>query len=558
MKYPKNQLARSSGQNHPAARFPTLNALCSASSTVQAVRSTTDTERLRKIVEKNIGAFASAPHKQTTPFFNLLRSFSEAKSQARKNAEEKRRDTNTIKIRPDEDKNHPERVYNTLYDVVKKHAKCCCDPSSASKRRHWGRLELQANFRTDNNEVLFHTVFSKKAIIETVGIENVEWQHLKTLRKTRVVRFEDQKKDDDSAEDWVKLSNSISSKVKTTPEFCRLLSTDIGPASMDVSISDEALLVLKRVVKVEVDIADKESISLANILANDLLAPRNKLLLAYLLAKSVWQFYDSNFMSLRWTTETIQLFQEREGDDDDSDSGHCVDWTPYYAFAFDGVADRDSMERLQPGQFLHRYPRILALGAMLYDLGRKSHLSPSQRIHSPSESYSSLRESPTLENRINRMVSTIRVGLKKRHWPDIKMRNIQALEDYRSIVENCVSESLFRPNLEEKPRNNLMQDLQKTPGELEEELTVQDRRAILFKKVVAPLQQMLQSTGWVDESGNIRPHDVKRAITSSIEKRPVLQKPRPIGLVLSDSPQMPGTLTGGIHGTLASQGSVVH
>lgn len=140
-------------------------------------------------------------------------------------------------------------------------------------------------------------------------------------------------------------------EVASTSEFCKLLGRDIGSGSMDVRIRNEKLFILQRAVEIEVDIANGRSISLADVLSNYSLVPKTKLVLAYILAKSVWQFYDSDFMGVCWTTRSIQLFREREDDDDDDEPG--VDWAPYYAFSLEQMTERGSVERLPPGQFLH-------------------------------------------------------------------------------------------------------------------------------------------------------------------------------------------------------------
>lgn len=308
---------------------------------------------------------------------------------------------------------------------------------------------------------------------------------------------------------------------------------------MDVRIRDEVLLVLRRAVDIEVDIADERSISLADVLSNYSLVPRSKLLLAYILAKSVWQFYDSDFMSARWTTETIQLFREREDEDDDDEPG--FHWAPYHTFSFEQLVERDSVERLPPGQFLHRYPRVLALGAILYELGRKRRQRKQIRSLATTSPTSPV-EPPTPEKIINDTASAVRKGVKNRNWPDIKLKNIQTLEDYRVIVANCVSENFFRPDPKEKS--------QKMPEELEEELTVEERRAILFKKVVAPLKEVVQTTGWVDESGNIRPHHVKGAVA----------QPRSVALLndTSQNSQTSQTPTDGTQDTPTASGFVIN
>ncbi|KAK3935255.1 hypothetical protein QBC46DRAFT_358388 [Diplogelasinospora grovesii] len=549
--YPRSYLSKSSGQKEPSARFPTLHALVTANST-QTIRSDANINTSHE-VEKSVKAFASASSYITRPYFAFLRSFSDAEDQAKKHAksaqwdaEAQRKREDTKKTKSDEDESYPRHVYDTLYRVVKKHAECCCglpNPSPKTPRRHWGRLELQANFGTINNEILFHAVFSKNGSSEFD--EKIKWQHLqfrvpRRKRKARAVGFED-KLCDDGVECSTRRHDVTDSarpedaaEVTSVSEFCKLLRKDIGSASMDVRIKDEALLVLKRAVRIEVDIADGRSISLADVLSKYSLVPKTKLVLAYILAKSVWQFYDSDFMSVGWTTRSIQLFRERGDEDDDDEPG--VDWAPYYAFSFEQMVERDSVERLPPGQFLHRYPRVLALGAILYELGRKKRQEEQIRFPNPASRPGSV-EPPTPEKIINDTTSTVRKGVENKKWPDIKLKNIQALETYRVIVANCVSENIFRPDPKEKLPNPSKQGLQQTAEELEEELTVAERRAILFKKVVAPLKEVVQATGWVDESGNIRRHHVQGGTAHLKEEGPASQKPTPVAL-LNDTTQI--------------------
>ncbi|PON29542.1 hypothetical protein TGAM01_v201791 [Trichoderma gamsii] len=218
------------------------------------------------------------------------------------------------------------------------------------------------------------------------------------------------------------------------------------------------------------------------------------------------KFIDIFFHGVSWTTRSIQLFREREDDEDDDEPG--VDWAPYYAFSLEQMTERDSVERLPPGQFLHRYPRVLALGAILYELGQKKRWE-SQATSLGLASSTNHIDPPTLERIINDTSSKIRKG------------------EYRVIVANCASENFFRPDLKEKTPDSPEQGLQKTVEELEQELTIAERRAILFKKVVAPLKAMVQTTGWVDESGNIQRVSMKGATTGLKDEGPDSRKPRP-------------------------------
>nr|RBQ96670.1 hypothetical protein FVER53263_11628 [Fusarium verticillioides] len=299
------------------------------------------------------------------------------------------------------------------------------------------------------------------------------------------------------------------------------LKRDIGLGGMDIRIKDEMLVVLKRAVDIEVPLANEKGFTLAHVLRNCSLVAKSKLLLAYILAKSLWQFYDSDLMGVRWTTETIQLFRERGDDDDEGEAG--IHWAPYYTFSFAGPAEPDSVERLPLGQFLHRYPRVLALGAILYDLGW------GRRGMAPALPASPV-EPPTLERIINDTTSRVRRGMRSGKPPDIGLRDIQILEDYRLVVANCLSDNLFTPNR--------MRGVLKSPEELEEELTIEERRAILFKKVIIPLKKVVQATGWIDDSGNIRGNHVRSALSQLKEKASVPNMPiTPSVIPLKDTSQ---------------------
>jgi hypothetical protein len=517
-------------------------------------------------VERSIEGFASTSSDVTKPYFTFLRSFSETKGQAKKHAESAHQDTGSLhkgeKTKSDEDESYPRYAYDTLYSVVKKYADCRCgmpNPSPRTMKSHSGRLELKENFRKSGNEILFHTVFSRKGSTEFAS--GVTWQHIQfripryvasSKRLVQLLTHDSSKQRkarvgfrDEVCGDGVDDSErpGHQTEIRSTSEFCKLLNKDIGPGCMDVRIRDEVLVDLKRAVHIEVDIADERSISLADVLNQYSLVPKSKLLIAYILAKSVWQFYESDLMGVRWTTESIQLFRERENEDDDDEGG--IDWAPYVTFSFEQITETESMERLPPGQFLHRYPRVLALGALLYELGRKRR--PKKQAKSfPTTSSTPPLEPPTLEKMINATAGRIRRGVQSEAWPDIKLKDIQTLENYRVIVTNCVSERLFMPSPSEGSQKSL--------PELEEELTIGERRAMLFQKVIKPLKKLVQSTGWVDSSGNIHRSKVKGAAARRKEEADI-HDPRSAAL-LNCSSQISQYSTVGQQDALSSSRSV--
>ncbi|KAL7797031.1 hypothetical protein V8C43DRAFT_277981 [Trichoderma afarasin] len=528
--YPDDYLSKTEGEKAPVHRFPTLKIVVTAYS-LQTPLSALDIETLYKI-EKSVESFVLERPKITGPYFKFLKSFVEVKDQAKKHAESAQRDARKTKL--DEDENYPRHVYDTLYRAINKYAECCCGLPNSTPRKHWGRLELKANFGTTNNEILFHTVFSKKGLRLSEYDEQIEWQHLqlRVPRKqleVRAVRSGDDicQEEEETRKDNITNATKPgdTTEVISPSDFCKLLGKDIGSGSMDIRIKDEALLVLKRAVDIEVDIADGKSISLADVLGNGSLVPKLKLILAYILAKSVWQFYDSDFMNIRWTTRSIQLFREKEDEDDDNEPG--VDWAPYYDFSSVPMAAEDSKEQLPPGQFLHRYPRVLALGAILYELGQKKRgqkPTKASALRSPTDP----TNPPTIEKRVNDAVSKIRKRVQNKGWPDIGLKDIQVMEDYRAIVANCVSKDLFKLDLKETPPNSWSQYFLGTTEELEEVLTVSERRAIIFKKIVAPLKEMVQSAGLADQLGNIQRSQVAGEIARLKEEILVSEEPESV------------------------------
>lgn len=315
---------------------------------------------------------------------------------------------------------------------------------------------------------------------------------------------------------------NINLAVKYGSDFCKLLGEPVGPVGLDIQIVDEVSYVdndntgpgfvdLCRSLDVEVDFTDESSTSLANVLNCGGMYPGNKLLTAYVLAKSAWQFYASDWISARWTSDYIQLFREKN---DANVKGAIVDWAPYYPFSFGDLPPEEYQERLE-GRYIHMYPRVLALGALLYELGLKPELA---RQRGPKVCPASFTE------KINKTAYTIRKGLDREDWPYFGLKDLKMREKYRLIVAACVDKSVFTPgpadftaeayksNPDEAPESCREETrvLLKTPSQLEQELSIEDRRAVLYRKIVVPLGEILQGAGWLDDNGNISRRKLKQ------------------------------------------------
>jgi len=216
---------------------------------------------------------------------------------------------------------------------------------------------------------------------------------------------------------------------------------------------------------------------------------KKRILLAYVLAKASWQFYNSDWMNVGWTTDTVHFFYERRVDDDVEDPG-VLDRCPYL-FALPTINRQcpwTSAEYLPTEPVVHRYPRLLALGILLLKLGQ-------QRLRYPAgpERCGNERECATVEERISTDLNDIRSTLRRKTWPRLDVQD-EVRQTLRSILDHCSNPRLF--------------DVEETAGVQEAgTLTVEERRAIIYRRIVHPLQLLLDKLGWVDSSGNIRSQD---------------------------------------------------
>src|ERR1700753_1902806 len=114
-------------------------------------------------------------------------------------------------------------------------------------------------------------------------------------------------------------------------------------------------------------------ITLANILRSYRLTDKMKLSLAYIIAQSVWQYYDSDWMKTAWTSETVQFMKEY-CNINDNEQGNIYIWKPYLSISI-GADENKISEYSDADGEIHRYPWIKSLGIMLVEIGLGSPLA---------------------------------------------------------------------------------------------------------------------------------------------------------------------------------------
>lgn len=223
-------------------------------------------------------------------------------------------------------------------------------------------------------------------------------------------------------------------------------------------------------------------ISLAKILSNYYLTARMKLVLAYIIAYSVWQYYDSDWMKTKWTSETIQFMRESNTSGDQS---KLFTWKPYLS-VHSNDEDPQCYEYNKVAGIVHAYPRIRALGIMLVEIGIGFPLHEDEKQAQP------------LAARVNsELFKAFSYTKDEKRWKDFDY------PDYMSAVRHCLEPDTFNqaPYIEGSSTREWKEALKQ-------------RRNILYDKVVFPLEDLLQGTKWMDDFTKIAPLDMPSKITA--------------------------------------------
>jgi hypothetical protein len=275
--------------------------------------------------------------------------------------------------------------------------------------------------------------------------------------------------------------------IKSSSQFCDLIRRRIGPAKICLQAKGTRVFQMPDLAEIEDDVANEESISLAELLQQHDVVAKKRLLLAYVLSKSFWQYYNSDWMSVRWTPRTVQFFYERRDEDEDDGAG-LLDGSPYIALpAADSTPSLLSAEHLPTEAVVHRYPRLLALGMLLLDLGRRNRRGCAEKSSQCGP------EQETIEERISTDINSIRRALRSNgRWPRLDIQE-EARQTLRAVLDNCSNPKLF----EAEPANGSM-------GTVDGELTIEERRAVIYRRIVHPLKSLMEKLEWVDVLGNIK------------------------------------------------------
>ena len=200
--------------------------------------------------------------------------------------------------------------------------------------------------------------------------------------------------------------------------------------------------------------------SLSYILKNGNLSVKDKITLAYAIARAYWQFYNSSLMHAKWTSDDIWFIPDR----------HPGDRIPLRAF----VSIPFDQHNPSPQEFLggegytHRYPQILCLGIILLEiaLGEPLELGPFE-----------------LSNycQMNKAHSMAIILLKE--FKEKPCDNFSYKDKFVEAIDGCLHSRNFK--IRESPNKWPKPGSERPPAA--DTPVPKERRVALYEKVVAPL-----------------------------------------------------------------------
>ena len=357
---------------------------------------------------------------------------------------------------------HLDDAKELVYQTLRKHVRCTCDCDWVDKREHSANLLLSLP-SDDQDSALFNMLFSSDPSRDR--LMTGRWQD---VQLSVVNSSKSQKKRQKRArfDDNIDYTERCSEEVKDG-KFCKLIRQGDQHARLCLTVHDGKLHRLLDSQPLQHIVDHTPGISLANVIQSYYLTHKVKAILGYILARSMWQFYDSDWLKTPWTSRTIHFMKHYNSPLEDEEPSIFAS-KPYYSVHF-GEEDASVSEATTNSGEIHRYPRVRDLGIMLVEIGLGCLLDDS---------------APK-----NNVISKANQDwLLAKGWSDRKgpWRDFD-YPKYRAAVENCLDPHIFA----KAPF---------TPSVNADELTkgLHKRRKIFYEHVVSPLEELVQGTGWKD------------------------------------------------------------
>ncbi|GKZ34748.1 hypothetical protein AbraIFM66950_005104 [Aspergillus brasiliensis] len=267
---------------------------------------------------------------------------------------------------------YPGYLNDILYTQLQAHATCGCRTGHLESTQ----LRLSTDTQNDRDQVSFEFVFKANPFPPTRSLPFVQWRESNVTvprrspvqKRKKKVGFISPSRDSLSPKHN---DSHLPQRLRRLElgEFCRLIDNRLG-SPIQFHIGSDVLKVIEPAnPKPSRRIRPSEGLSLGQWLEQiPHLSNKAKSHLAYTVAKSVWQYYNSPWMMTPWTHESIQLLFE--------EAGLTGQERPHpYLTTRIARAIVKSRDFYDAHDLMHQYPHILALGILLIEIGIKQPLT---------------------------------------------------------------------------------------------------------------------------------------------------------------------------------------
>ncbi|KAK3375677.1 hypothetical protein B0T24DRAFT_616793 [Lasiosphaeria ovina] len=230
--------------------------------------------------------------------------------------------------------------------------------------------------------------------------------------------------------------------------------------------------------------------SLAAVLRQYDLKPKDKVSLASAIARAYWQYYDSDLMRTRWTSDTIWFMPEKGRKTRKDQLPLCA----YLSFPF-GSPNAPSKDIFLEDLLTHRCPRIFDVGVLLLEIGLGEKFKTGKK------------RDLVAQLNLNHKIATDSLDeLEKATWDGFLNKKV-----FDQAVKFCLHSKNFIKAVK-KPKASRMGEL--SPPEPmtaeEQKRGVIERRKIFYRHVVQPLAWLARK-GFKMQPGDITYVSKKRA-----------------------------------------------
>ena len=281
------------------------------------------------------------------------------------------------------------------------------------------------------------------------------------MRRPRV-KFPDMSDEDNSDDDSL-------SKVDSN-YFCKILNPPLNARAKVKLVHGVGLVRRLPLIPLERFLCPGEGLSLRKVLQHYKLTDKDKMILAHTIAHAFWQFYASDLMQSKWSSQEIWFMEETDGQRRPKDQ---LALRAYMPLNFGGGGE--TPEVLDDPDITHPFPHIFSLGVILLEIGLKRPLE--------SISHSNLPSSSNFDHGTARQLLN---DLEDTSWTRPKHREI-----FTNAIASCLDPSAFLAQRKrKKTKTTLDYD---TSNRIGREPDVDGRRRRLYEKVVEPLSVLVNT-----------------------------------------------------------------